>query len=192
MRGRPAPSTGSAGWTQVRSSFRFPGHAVLRTLWGHSPPTPSAAKVLKLAVTCQQVLVLVHLQLNATETFRSFRVDVLHVGHLGEASVHLWAEGMSLEEDQGSEGMLSLGLWVSDSSNWAWHGRSPTSPTPGASLHTFTPPRFPWTEPLWVLPQETFPLSQPSLPFQPLHSAPPEDTFLKSQHLYRNPEVRSL
>lgn len=45
--------------------------------------------MLELAVTCQQVLVLVDLQLNATETFGSFRVDVLHVGHLGEASVHL-------------------------------------------------------------------------------------------------------
>lgn len=38
---------------------------------------------------CQQVLVLVDLQLKAAETFRSFCVDVLHVGHLGEASVHL-------------------------------------------------------------------------------------------------------
>lgn len=70
--------------------------------------------MLELAITCQQVLVLVDLQLNATETFGSFRVDVLHVGHLGEASVHLWAEGTSWEEDQGSGGMLSLGLWESD------------------------------------------------------------------------------
>lgn len=49
----------------------------------------------ELAITCQQVLVLVDLKLKATETFRSFCVDVLHMGHLGESSVHLWAEGMS-------------------------------------------------------------------------------------------------
>lgn len=38
---------------------------------------------------CQQVLVLVDLQLNTTETLRCFRVDVLHMGHPAEASVHL-------------------------------------------------------------------------------------------------------
>lgn len=103
------PALAQQDGLKARSSSRFPGHVakVLRILWGHSLlPPPSAAKVLELAVTCQQVLVLVHLQLNATETFRSFRVDVLHVGHLGEASVHLWTERTSREEDQGSEGML--------------------------------------------------------------------------------------
>lgn len=55
----------------------------------------SLAQVLALAVTCQQVLVLVDLQLNATETFGRFRVDVLHVGHLAEPAVHLWAGGTS-------------------------------------------------------------------------------------------------
>lgn len=53
--------------------------------------------------TCQQVLVLVDLQLKATETLGSFRVDVLHVGHLGEASVHLHLlDGV----DQRAEGPL--------------------------------------------------------------------------------------
>lgn len=51
-----------------------------------------------MAVTCQQVLVLVDLQLNAAETFGSFRVDVLHVGHLAEASVHLRAGGEDQEQ----------------------------------------------------------------------------------------------
>lgn len=56
-------------------------------------PWPNPSPVAKLAVTCQQVLVLVDLQLHATETLGSFRVDVLHVGHLCETSVHLWAGG---------------------------------------------------------------------------------------------------
>lgn len=52
-----------------------------------------SALVLPVTLTCQQVLVFVDLKLKATEAFRGFRVDVLHVGHLTEASVHLWAKG---------------------------------------------------------------------------------------------------
>lgn len=51
--------------------------------------TQSCVHLAIIDTACQQVLVLVDLKLKATETFRGFRVDVLHMGHLGEPSVHL-------------------------------------------------------------------------------------------------------
>lgn len=51
--------------------------------------TQSCVHLAIIDSACQQVLVLVDLKLKATETFRSFCVDVLYMGHLGESSVHL-------------------------------------------------------------------------------------------------------
>lgn len=104
-RGIPKPGGHRAGnvETEPRPSQAGQAHgprslcSVL--LGGHTSPCLGGAAAAQ-GLTCQQVLVLIDLQLQAAEALGRLRVDVLYVWHLGETSVHLRAEGGCREQAQ--------------------------------------------------------------------------------------------
>lgn len=75
-------------WEAAYGAVYTPAHVLSRCMYR----TEDVLIMKDTVLTCNQILVLVDLQLDSTKTLRGFCVDVLNMWHYLEAPVHLKKE----------------------------------------------------------------------------------------------------